>query len=219
LATVLAGLNVVIGGSMLAAVAWVWAQDSGLLFGVGGPVIAAVASAGTWVTVAAISHTSRLYKGETGVRIQTLAVGLGLLLLGLGLVLVVPWLGALLVLYGAAMAWLMLTGAANLDLGGWTQDLSRWPRPKRELTLIPSRKALGASDAAPWWEQLRSLERQGLPVVLEVAGALAVLLFAITGVLLLRDGGVFGLASGLTLSVGTGLAWLVYRRLRTRAQL
>lgn len=217
LATVLAGLNIAFGVSLLVVLAWSFTQDPGFLFAVYASVAGAVAAGGAWVTGSAISHTSKLRKGASDARIRTLAVGLCCLALGLGLMLVVPWLGLLLVIDGAVMAGLMMTNAARRELGPWLPDGAFGPRSPRAHPWLASRQASASADARPRWEQLRGEVAKGLPLWELVLAWLDGLLIALMSLFLIRDSGRFGLASGLLLLAGSALTWFLWRRLSSRA--
>jgi hypothetical protein len=214
LATLLAAVNAVVLAGLLLAAAWSLTKDPDLLFAVYPAIAGAVFAVGAWLFAAALSHTQRLRRGEPGVRLQTLAVGLALMLLGFGLGLVVPWIGVVLLVHGGALTALVLTPAAARELGGFLDGASL-VGPRRGRVAWREQRT---EQAAEWWDVARRELSEGtLPSadVVLVAGALVAWL--LMAVLLALQHGRFGVASGLLLVLGAGLLWSCWRRLRRRS--
>jgi hypothetical protein len=191
------------------------------------PIVGAAAAVAGFVLVSgAVSLAVGLQAGSAKARLHGLMGGFGLAAAGLFVLLASPVAGLLLLLYGGALVWLLLSPGAVADLGtvkeavqqpapwGSTPGTGLWsPEPSQQgpwappPTTLPWASWKGRSGPrTPWWQTWQAGLAQGIPLWELVVLGTALLGFLVG--LVLIPIGLRGSAYLGTLHAESGAAWI-----------
>lgn len=200
LAIALAWLSVLPGAACFLLAFWVLgAKDPGLLFAIIPIVAFFLFAVGVFLLPAGIGLALQLQRAAPGARLRTALAGGATAATGVAVAFGSPAVGLLLLLYGGALLWLMLTPGAAADLGPWTAHLTPpapwgsrpgtgpWSdAPAQQGPWSPDPRTLPwlswkghSGPRAPWWQTWQAGLAQGIPLWELVLLCLALLAFVV----------------------------------------
>jgi hypothetical protein len=184
LATALAWLCVLPGLGCFYLAYRVSQADPSFLFAIIPIVAGFLFCAGLVLLPAAVGLAVRLQRGHKLARLQALLLGSGLAVCGLTLMAVSPLAGLGVLLYGGTLAGLMMTKAAETDLGPWKRAVEQrapwgstpgtkiwsseapqqgpWSPDPTRVPWMPWQQQSGPR--TPWWQTWQAGLAQGIPL-------------------------------------------------------